>query len=693
MARDLSHATSALTQHLQQTRDVTTQQLFAGDPRRFENFHAAIDGLVFDYSKQRVSAETMTLLYDLAVAAKLDERRAALFAGEKVNVTENRSVLHMALRNMVPGKAMMSDGTDVMPDVREVRERMGAYADGVRGGTIKAANGERFTDVVNIGIGGSDLGPAMVARALSPFVADHLTLHFVSNVDGADLGDTLKLVPLATTLFIVCSKTFTTLETMTNARSARRAVADALGEAAVADHFCAVSTQLDKIAEFGIKEDRVFGFWDWVGGRYSVWSAIGLSVEIGIGKAAFEQFLSGGQDIDEHFFSAPSEKNIPVLMALVEIWNHNFLDLSTQAVIPYDQRLGRFPAYLQQLEMESNGKHVQLDGTPVMMKTSPIIFGEPGTNGQHAFFQMLHQGTEPVPIDFLVAAVPTDADGHHHDLLVANCFAQGEALMRGARGGRGGGGAGERRDGQGRRRQARSGQAVLGQSPDLHLSLHQPDAAHARSPYRALRAQGVHSGRYLGHRQLRPVGRRAWQGTRRALGADRVGQERRDRRARFFYGRIDPGSAAAGCCLEVSLPIHARLEFGQEHDALLLVGVGAGDNGDHRLGGAAVVGQVRHVGGDVAEVAGTDDCVVLQPVAPEATGHALQHVDRSFVRLVLVGMRPLTRRHLKQLHMQRFSAGVLSRDRRTIDMPLLAAKARALSDNLKIAPWCRLAHC
>ena len=431
MARDLSHATSALTQHLQQTKDVTTQQLFAQDPRRFETFHAAIDGLVFDYSKQRVSAETMTLLYDLAVAAKLDERRKALFAGERVNVTEDRSVLHMALRNMVPGKAMLSDGVDVMPDVRKVRERMGAYADGVRGGTITAANGQRFTDVVNIGIGGSDLGPAMVARALSPFVAEHLTLHFVSNVDGADLGDTLKRVPLATTLFIVCSKTFTTLETMTNARSARKAVADALGEAAVADHFCAVSTQLDKIAEFGIEPDRVFGFWDWVGGRYSVWSAIGLSVEIGIGKAAFEQFLSGGQDIDEHFVAAPIAKNIPALMALVEIWNHDFLDLSTQAVIPYDQRLGRFPAYLQQLEMESNGKHVTLDGAPVTMKTAPVIFGEPGTNGQHAFFQMLHQGTEPVPIDFLVAAKPTDADGHHHDLLVANCFAQGEALMRG----------------------------------------------------------------------------------------------------------------------------------------------------------------------------------------------------------------------------------------------------------------------
>ena len=431
MARDLSHATSALTQHLQQTKTVTTQQLFAQDPQRFATFHAAIDGLIFDYSKQRVSTETMALLTDLAVAAKLDERRKALFAGEKVNVTEDRSVLHMALRNMVPGKAMMSDGKDVMPDVRDVRERMGAFADGVRGGSIKAANGERFTDVVNIGIGGSDLGPAMVARALSPFVADHLTLHFVSNVDGADLGDTLKHVPLATTLFIVCSKTFTTLETMTNAQSARKALADALGEAAVADHFCAVSTQLDLIAKFGIKPDRVFGFWDWVGGRYSVWSAIGLSVEIGIGKAAFEQFLTGGQDIDEHFVSAPIENNIPALMALVEIWNHNFLDLSTQAVIPYDQRLGRFPAYLQQLEMESNGKHVTLEGAPVEMKTSPIIFGEPGTNGQHAFFQMLHQGTEPVPIDFLVAAKPTEADQHHHDLLVANCFAQGEALMRG----------------------------------------------------------------------------------------------------------------------------------------------------------------------------------------------------------------------------------------------------------------------
>ena len=271
----------------------------------------------------------------------------------------------------------------------------------------------------------------MAARALSPFIAKHLTLHFVSNVDGADLGDTLKMVPIETTLFIICSKTFTTLETMTNANSARKAVADALGEAAVADHFCAVSTQLDLIANFGIKDDRVFGFWDWVGGRYSIWSAIGLSVMIGIGQDNFRAFWAGAEEIDDHFVSMPLDKNIPVLMGLVEIWNHNFWDFATQAVIPYDQRLGRFPAYLQQLEMESNGKHVQMDGTPVDMATSPIIFGEPGTNGQHAFFQMLHQGTEPVPIDFLVAAKPTDADQHHHDLLVANCFAQGEALMRG----------------------------------------------------------------------------------------------------------------------------------------------------------------------------------------------------------------------------------------------------------------------
>lgn len=430
MTQGIAEALTALKTHHDDTAGVTTQSLFATDPQRFAKFHVAIDGLVFDYSKQRVTEETRALLFDLARAAKLEERRAALFGGEAVNVTEGRAVMHMALRN-VSGKAMPALGKDVMPDVIAVRDKMGEFAEAIRSGAIKAANGGRFTDIVNIGIGGSDLGPAMAGRALAPYVAPHLSLHFVSNVDGADLGDTLKIVPLETTLFIVCSKTFTTLETMTNARSARAAVAAKLGEDAVADHFCAVSTQLDKIAEFGIAEDRVFGFWDWVGGRYSVWSAIGLSVMIGIGRDGFHDFCAGGQDIDEHFVTAPLNENIPALMGLIEVWNHNVLGLSTQAIIPYDQRLGRFPAYLQQLEMESNGKHVQLDGSEATLATSPIIFGEPGTNGQHAFFQMLHQGTEPVPIDFLVAAKPTDADHHHHDLLVANCFAQGEALMRG----------------------------------------------------------------------------------------------------------------------------------------------------------------------------------------------------------------------------------------------------------------------
>ncbi len=430
MAHDIAKQLAALKAHHDATKAEAVRAMFAADPKRFETFQVALDDLIFDYSKQRIDAETMRLLFDLAKAAGLEARRAALFAGETVNPTEGRAALHMALRN-VSGKPMNAQGKDVMPDVIAVRDKMGVFAEAIRSGEIKASGGAKFTDVVNIGIGGSDLGPAMAAKALSPFIQKGLALHFVSNVDGADLGDVLKDLPLETTLFIVCSKTFTTLETMTNAQSARKAVADKLGEKAVANHFAAVSTQLDKIAEFGISEDRVFGFWDWVGGRYSVWSAIGLSVMIGIGRDNFHAFLEGGQDIDAHFVSAPLETNIPALMGLIEVWNHNILDFATQAVIPYDNRLARFPAYLQQLEMESNGKHTQLDGSEADMATSPVIFGEPGTNGQHAFFQMLHQGTDPVPIDFLLAAKPTDADQHHHDLLAANCFAQGEALMRG----------------------------------------------------------------------------------------------------------------------------------------------------------------------------------------------------------------------------------------------------------------------
>ncbi|TAL81241.1 MAG: glucose-6-phosphate isomerase, partial [Beijerinckiaceae bacterium] len=363
-------------------------------------------------------------------AAKVEERRADLFGGAIVNPTEKRPALHMALRNL-SGAPMFAQGRDVMPDVVAEQRKMLRFAEDIRSGVTTNANGEAFTDIVNIGIGGSDLGPAMAAKALAPFIAPHLSLHFVANVDGSDLGDLLPKLPLAKTLFIVCSKTFTTLETLTNAAAARQYLVERLGEPAVAAQFCAVSTALDQVAAFGIAPDRVFGFWDWVGGRYSLWSSIGLSLAIGIGAEQFESFLSGGQDIDRHFGAAPLEKNVPVLMALLGVWYRNFWGYAAHAVIPYDQRLARFSAYLQQLEMESNGKSVDLSGAPVEGATCPALFGEPGTNGQHAFFQLFHQGTEIVPIDFLVASEPVSADAHQHELLVANCLAQSEALMRG----------------------------------------------------------------------------------------------------------------------------------------------------------------------------------------------------------------------------------------------------------------------
>lgn len=409
---------------------VRTVDLFRDDPKRFETFQAKLGDLLFDYSKHRITGETLRLLFDLARAADFEKRRAALFGGEAINITEHRPALHMALRNL-SDRPMMAEGRDVMPEVRAERAKIAKFAEAIRSGTIRGAEGETFTDIVNIGIGGSDLGPAMAARALAPFAQEGLRGHFVSNVDGADLGDTLKTLDAARTLFIVSSKTFTTQETMTNARSARAFIVEELGEQAVPDHFAAVSTKLDKVREFGIEPDRVFGFWDWVGGRYSLWSAIGLALTILIGPKQFDDFLRGGEDIDTHFREAPLERNIPALMGLIGVWEHNVCAHGTLAVIPYDQRLGRFPAYLQQLEMESNGKSVMLDGAPAWLDTSPVVWGEPGTNGQHAFFQMLHQGTQVVPIDFLVAAQPTDADAHHHALLVANCLAQGEALMRG----------------------------------------------------------------------------------------------------------------------------------------------------------------------------------------------------------------------------------------------------------------------
>ncbi len=427
---EIAEAFFALEAHQSDFHDVKIADLFAADARRFADFHVVLDDLLFDFSKHRIDRTTLKLLLDLARAAKLEERRAALFAGATVNPTEGRPALHMALRNM-SGVPMRAQGRDVMPEVLAERHKMLAFAEAVRDGDIKTAHGETFTYIVNIGIGGSDLGPAMATRALSPFLAPHLDLHFVANVDGADLADTLKRVDLARTLFVVSSKTFTTLETMTNARAARRAVIDRLGEAAVAAHFAAVSTAAKEVAAFGITEDRRFLFWDWVGGRYSLWSSIGLSLAIGTGKENFEDFLRGGEDIDTHFTTTPLAENIPVLMALIEIWYRDFWDYPAQAVIPYDQRLGRFPAYLQQLEMELNGKSVDLTGEAAHTPTGPVIFGEPGTNAQHAFFQLFHQGTEIVPVDFLLAAEPLASDPAQHHLLAANCLAQSEALFRG----------------------------------------------------------------------------------------------------------------------------------------------------------------------------------------------------------------------------------------------------------------------
>jgi glucose-6-phosphate isomerase len=418
---------------LTQSRQVLGSSIaneFAADPQRFATMHVALNDLLFDYSKQRLSKAALAELVALATGCGVEAKRDAMFRGDLVNVTERRAALHTALRNL-SGDPVMVEGGNVMPEIIAERAKVAAFANDVREGRLRGALGQPMTNVVNIGIGGSDLGPAMATKALSPYAAPQLKSHFVSNVDGADIADTLHGLDPSRTLFIVSSKTFTTQETMTNAASARAWIAGALGEAAVADHFAAVSTRLDKVAEFGIEAGRVFGFWDWVGGRYSIWSSIGLPLVIAIGPEQFEEFLAGGADIDQHFRSAPIAKNIPMLMGLISVWNRNILGHASQAVIPYDQRLSRFPAYLQQLQMESNGKSVRLDGASVTDATGAVVWGEPGTNGQHAFFQLLHQGTEIVPTDFLVAAQPTNADPHHHDLLVANCLAQGEALMRG----------------------------------------------------------------------------------------------------------------------------------------------------------------------------------------------------------------------------------------------------------------------
>ena len=403
---------------------------FAADAERFSRFSIVHDDLLLDLSKSALSEDALSLLEELADAAGLEARRAAMFAGEHINVTEDRAVLHMALRDL-SGQPWLVDGHDVSGDVHSVLDAMAAFADGVRGGEITGSTGRAITDVVNIGIGGSDLGPAMATLALAPF-HDGPAAHFVSNIDGAHIADTLKRLDPETTLFIVASKTFTTVETMTNAQTARRWLAGALGEAAVEAHFCAVSTALDKVADFGIRADRIFGFWDWVGGRYSLWSAIGLPVMLAVGPARFREMLAGAHGMDRHFQEAPLRQNLPVMLGLVGFYHRVICDYPSRAVIPYDQRLARLPAYLQQLDMESNGKSVTTSGAPVLTPTGPVVWGEPGTNGQHAFFQLLHQGTDVVPVEFIVAAQGHEPElAHHHTLLLANCLAQSEALMKG----------------------------------------------------------------------------------------------------------------------------------------------------------------------------------------------------------------------------------------------------------------------
>ncbi|WP_102960011.1 glucose-6-phosphate isomerase [Mangrovicella endophytica] len=405
------------------------RSLFDKDPARFERFAFRLDDLILDLSKTALDDAVLADLLKRTEAAMLVQKRDAMFAGARINETENRSVLHVALRG-TREDGFAADGEPVGDLVEDVLLAMSDFAEAIRSGAIASSGGARFTDVVNIGIGGSDLGPAMATLALAPY-HDGPRLHFVSNVDGAHLGDTLKVLDPATTLFIVASKTFTTIETMTNAETARRWIAEALGDGAVNAHFAAVSTALDKVAAFGIDPSRVFGFWDWVGGRYSIWSAIGLPLMIAIGAKDFRAFLSGARDMDQHFRSAPLERNLPVLLGLVGWWHRAVCAYPTRAVIPYDQRLARLPAYLQQLDMESNGKRTGIDGRTVAI-SGPIVWGEPGTNGQHAFFQLLHQGTDIIPVEFLVAANAAEGDpAGHHDLLLANCLAQSEALLRG----------------------------------------------------------------------------------------------------------------------------------------------------------------------------------------------------------------------------------------------------------------------
>ncbi len=422
---------SVLATHKQEIEKLHIRELFQQDDDRFKRFSIQWGELLLDYSKNRITPRTMELLLDLARSVELEKRRDEMFNGVQINSTEQRAVLHTALRRP-PGYALAVDGLDLSAEIADVLAQMKECCERVISGSWKGYTGKRMTDVVNIGIGGSDLGPCMVTEALRPFAHGQLQVHFVSNIDGTHIAETLKKLDPETTLFVIASKTFTTQETLTNAMSAREwFLTHAIDQSHIAKHFVAVSTNRAKVVEFGIDEANMFRFWEWVGGRYSLWSSIGLSIALFLGFDRFQELLNGAYAMDEHFCHEPLERNIPVLLALLGVWYNNFFDVSSHAVIPYDQYLHRFPAYLQQLDMESNGKRVDKQGQTLAYATGPVIWGEPGTNSQHAFFQLLHQSPNFIPADFIVPLKTQNPAGEHHDILLANCFAQTEALMKG----------------------------------------------------------------------------------------------------------------------------------------------------------------------------------------------------------------------------------------------------------------------
>jgi glucose-6-phosphate isomerase len=421
----------SLLQHKEEMKNLHMRDLFRDHPERFEQMSLRTCGLFLDYSKNRITRETMTLLLELAVSTDMSGWIRRMFSGDRLNITEGRSVLHVALRNR-SNRSIYVDAEDVMPAVNSELEKMEKFSNAVRNGEWQGSTGKAVTDVVNIGIGGSNLGPLMVCDALKYYQSPDLRVHFVSNVDGTHLAETVAELDPETTLFIIASKTFTTQETLTNATSARRWLVDALGdESAVAKHFVAVSTNTEKVADFGINTDNMFQFWDWVGGRYSLWSVIGLPIAIAIGMERFYELLDGAHEMDEHFLNADLSENMPVILALLGVWYANFFNAKTHAVLPYDQYLRHLPAYLQQADMESNGKRVTRFGKPVDYTTGPVVWGAAGTDGQHAFYQLIHQGTQLIPADFIAPINSHNETSDHHHKLLANCFAQTEALMRG----------------------------------------------------------------------------------------------------------------------------------------------------------------------------------------------------------------------------------------------------------------------